>query len=302
MGKGTIRILLALVLLVFLAAAMIMALLLRRHGLKPETAAVGIASATIIGALITQVVNAYIARSNQKHTQELADQRAQAEALKNYLERMSELVTKDNLRAEHDPYSEKRILARVQTKTVLLGLDPVRKRHLLLFLREMRLINRFKNEPGAAKTFPQIVGLNGADLEKADLRGARLISTSRKEPVSLEGAILKNADLAGADLECASLARADLQGADMTDVFLKKAVLSGANFQGTTFDGASLEEADLTAYVPEEGDQTPIPSDLRKAKGLTEGQIERAIGDETTRLPDNLQPPESWRKRVESPG
>jgi hypothetical protein len=297
MRKSPIRILEALVLLVVLAAAMIMALLFRRYGLKPETAAVGIASATIIGALITQVVNAYIARSNQKHTQVLADQRAQAEALKNYLERMSELVTKDGLRAEQDPYSEIRILARVQTKTVLLGLDPVRKRHLLLFLREMRLINRYRNEPGDPEIFPQIVGLNGADLEKADLSGARLISTSRREPVSLEGAILKNADLAGADLE-----RANLQGADLTDASLKNAVLSGANLRETTLEGASLVGADLTAYIPEDGDQTPIPSDLRKAKGLTKGQIERAIGDGTTQLPDNLQPPESWRKRVEEPG
>lgn len=240
MRKSTILVLVALVLLVVLVAAIIMALLFWRYGLRPETAAVAIASATIIGALATQVVNAYIARSNQKHTQELADQRAQAEALQTYLQRMSELVER-NLRAVEDPYSEMRILARVQTKTVLRGLDPVRKRDLLLFLREMRLINRDKYEAGPLKVFPQVVGLSGADLKDACLRDTRLISTSREEPINLEGAILQNADLTRADLE-----GADLSGAIMREALLIDANLSNASLKETDLTDAKLNGVDLT--------------------------------------------------------
>ena len=49
------------------------------------------------------------------------------------------------------------------------------------------------------------VGLRNADLSNACLRDIQLVSTDRKETVSLEGAILRGADLRGAILEGADL-------------------------------------------------------------------------------------------------
>jgi uncharacterized protein YjbI with pentapeptide repeats len=83
----------------------------------------------------------------------------------------------------------------------------------------------------------------------------RLISTSGEEPVSLEGAILKNADLT-----CANLERANLKDADLT----------GASLSNTDLRGANLDAAILTKE-----------------------QIAKAKVDDKTQLPDNLQPPAS---------
>jgi hypothetical protein len=39
-------------------------------------------------------------------------------------------------------------------------------------------------------------------------------------------------------------------------------------------------------------------ADLRGAKGLTHEQLEQAIGDENTELPEGLHPPASWTQGV----
>ena len=68
---------------------------------------------------------------------------------------------------------------------------------------------------------------------------------------------------------------------------------SGASFRRTTLDaanlaGAKMDGADLT------GAKMAITSllgtDLRKTKGLTQGQIDAACSDGTTRLPPGLTP------------
>jgi uncharacterized protein YjbI with pentapeptide repeats len=255
--------------------------LMRSPNFRPQTAALVTASATLAGVLVTQVVNTSLAGRARTHAQDLADQRAQAEALQQYFEKMTELVREHKLRTRPQRYDEVRILARAQTLTVLRGLDPTRMRVVLEFLRELRLINRnatvlrgleptrkqaateflrelrsvIMNEHKleSVRVYPRVVGLRSADFTDAYLRGIQLISTDRKEAVSLEGAILQGADLRWADLE-----RADLRGADMRDACLSGACLRGvdlddsgetkrpADLSGVNLSGANLQGANLS--------------------------------------------------------
>ncbi len=127
-----------------------------------------------------------------------------------------------------------------------------------MFLREARLINRFdyypEQEP-VAPYYAHYVGLADADLSGANLKDARLISTSEKEPISLKGANLKGAKLSGAILRGADLSGADLSGADLSGVDLgepdlkpaelRKADLSGADLNGSI--GVTNEELEQQA-------------------------------------------------------
>jgi len=82
----------------------------------------------------------------------------------------------------------------------------------------------------------------------------------------LTGADFSKTDLCGANLSRAELSEADLTGAD-----LSRAELSGAILIGAKVSGADLSTASLTQEV-----------------------LERATGDENTRLPADLNPPANW--------
>ena len=77
---------------------------------------------------------------------------------------------------------------------------------------------------------------------------------------NLEGAILFGADLRGAWLTHANLVGADLRGADLRDAKLPRARLHRANLEGAILAGA----------------------DLSGATGLTQSQLDRAVGDAST--------------------
>src|SRR3712207_485400 len=72
---------------------------------------------------------------------ELADGRAQDEALQAYLDQMSSLLLEKDLR-ESEEDSEVRTLARARTLTVLARLDPSRKTSVMQFLVEADLVQR----------------------------------------------------------------------------------------------------------------------------------------------------------------
>ncbi len=113
--------------------------------------------------------------------------------------------------------------------------------------------------------------LEGAYLERAHLEGARLRGTH------LERARLKEAHLEGARLRKAHLERAHLEGARLKEAHLEGARLKEAHLEGAHLEGAHLEGAHL-------GD----------ARDLTQEQLEAAIGDEETKIPDHLERPLSW--------
>ena len=119
---------------------------------------------------------------------------------------------------------------------------------------------------------------------------------------NLEGAILYRADLVEADLYRANLREADLVGADLRGASLKEASLTGANLfqanltganlRGANLTGADLVEADLRGASLTEANLTG--ADLRGATGITQEQLEQAIGDEAIKLPEGFTRPASW--------
>jgi uncharacterized protein YjbI with pentapeptide repeats len=117
-----------------------------------------------------------------------------------------------------------------------------------------------------------------ADFKKTHLKGVVLIGANLREArfqeATLYGAYLKKADLEGANLE-----KANLRGANLRWANLKK-----ADFQGANLIRADLREANL--------DQTRLQgANLKMAEGLTKKQIDEALVDDTTVLPDYLKTP-----------
>jgi uncharacterized protein YjbI with pentapeptide repeats len=200
------------------------------------------------------------------------NQRAQDTALQAYLDKMSELLIDRKIRQERDEYDDKRITARARTLAVLTQLNGNRKRTVLQFLREARLINK-KEYFGIPA---HIVGLRYADLKNANLSDMPLRS-SKGEAISLEGAFLQHADLRNANLT-----DADLSGADLTGVVLCGAVLYGANLSRANLREADLSNANLSRANLSWADLLRANlngANLQGAKGLTQEQLEQARGD-----------------------
>jgi hypothetical protein len=174
-------------------------------------------------------------------------QSEQDAALQTYLDKMSELLVDKELHEDADPYGDARVTARARTLAVLRQIGGRRKRTVLLFLREARLINKQEGSPTGRKIYARVIGLRDADLTKADLRDAKLINTLRDEPISLKGANLEMADLEGADLREAKLVNVDLAHANLTAADLSFADLTGA----------TVSQEQLAACVSLEGTTLP---------------------------------------------
>jgi len=152
------------------------------------------------------------------------------------------------------------------------------------------------------------VGLDDADLSKADLRGARLVSTSKEEFISLKNTNLKCAKLSEAILYAADLSGADLSGADLSGADLRGADLSEAKLNGAILNRAQLGTARVSVVLPEGGAEPaePHPADLRKAdlsqanlqwaEGWTYEQLDQAKSLEGATMPDGRQY-EDWVER-----
>lgn len=90
----------------------------------------------------------------------------------------------------------------------------------------------------------------------------------------LTGAKLAGRDFSRMDLKKVNLSGADLSGTDLREADLGWADLSGADLSGADLRGARLLFADLTG------------ADLRSARGVTQEQVEEAVTDVATRMPD----------------
>jgi len=103
-----------------------------------------------------------------------------------------------------------------------------------------------------------------------DLHGTNL------HDANLEGVYLRGADLRGAYLRRTNLEGAYLRGVNLINTYLRGADLWGADLRGT--------------YVRS--------ADLAGALGITQEQINSAIGDATTKLPAGMVRPASWTKKT----
>jgi uncharacterized protein YjbI with pentapeptide repeats len=88
----------------------------------------------------------------------------------------------------------------------------------------------------------------------------------------------RNADLMGADLR-----RRDFRDANLRGAYLIAADLRGVDLGTADLLGADLRNADLRG------------ADLTRCLFLTQPQLEAAIGDRTTTIPDALDRPAFWR-------
>lgn len=168
-------------------------------------------------------------RQQQTDLQIAADKQREA-ALKEYFDKMSELLLHENLRGS-TKYAQVRNIARVWTLTTLRRLDGVRKGTVLQFLHESGLIDA-GNET--------IIDLDGADLSGASLRTD--LHVDNLAGTNMEGADLHQAYCAGAELVGAKLRGADLSGANLTETDMFGADLSYADLRGALVTDVQLEK------------------------------------------------------------
>jgi uncharacterized protein YjbI with pentapeptide repeats len=95
-------------------------------------------------------------------------------------------------------------------------------------------------------------------------------------------------------LDRTDLRRADLFEAKLSFAYFSTTDLSGAYLEGADLSDAYLRDADLT-----NADLTD--ADLDGARGLSQKQIEQAIGNEITTLPGGLTRPAAWTHGREEP-
>lgn len=110
-----------------------------------------------------------------------------------------------------------------------------------------------------------VPGFSGDGHPRLDLHGAYIRRTT------LRRADLARANLAGADCRGADFSNSNLSGADLTGANLAQALLVGANLGGANLTRADIRGADLTGAV-----------------NLTVTQVQSAIVDRTTKLPEAL--------------
>jgi uncharacterized protein YjbI with pentapeptide repeats len=256
-------------------------------------------NAAVIGALLalggvftTQLVNSAledrrareardIEATRAQETRCIETMRAEVSALRTYFEHMGKLLA-DPDRPLHRTMlgDDARTEARAHTLLILQDIDdPVRKRNLVEFLHQSRLIH---------SELP-VVDLRGANLDKADLSHANL-SHANLSHASLRGADLSHAHLSHANLSHASLHEADLNlailnHANLSQAFPIEANLSYAVLRKTNLSGADLHEANLRGAHLE-------GADLRDAQGVTEEELEKqAESLEGTIMPDGSKHP-----------
>lgn len=145
--------------------------------------------------------------------------------------------------------------------------------------------------------------LEGVSLERADLQEV-VLTTAPDRPLrgvppnfrhaslfaaNLEGTGLWFVDFREASLEHANLREAELWNADLSDV-----PLWGANLQRTGLEGANLRRAGFAQADMREArlfEADVRGALLQGALNLTQEQIEEALGDQSTSLPDPLKSP-----------
>jgi hypothetical protein len=246
-----------------------------------------------------------------KAERELAEQRAQDEALQAYLDQMSQLILdRKLLEVEqgvpvHEPGDPVHTLAQARTSTAILRLDAKHNESVTHFLINSGLSVRTKDSVrllrGSTLSHATLSGahLPNADLGDADLIGAdlsnALLLNANLIGADLSGADLSNALLDNADLVAhlphADLSGADLIGADLSEANLFSADLSDANLIGADLSRSVLDNANLSNAVLDN-------ANLGGADGITNEELEQqAVSLEGADMP-NGQKYEDWLKSV----
>ncbi len=227
-------------------------------------------------ALVFQLANArterQIAKERYEQDQQIALDKQQGDILQAYLDRMSDLLLKEDLLTSQS--DQVRNVARVRTITVLHQLDGKRVGFVFAFLREAGLMSKQPNESVMSLREANLRTVNwrqaflyDANLSKTNLRWANL------NGVILSGANLSEAILYQADLSEANLYQADLSEANLIEADLSKAFLYQADLSKTNLSGAKLVEANLNSINLSEANLSG--ANLKDAMNITIEELEK---------------------------
>src|SRR5215207_2924536 len=213
---------------------------------------------------------------------ELAEQRAQDEALQAYLDQMSHLIL-DRQLLEVEQGDPVHTLAQARTSTAILRLDAKHNESVTHFLINSGLSVRSKDSARLLRgSTLSHAKLSGAHLPNADLGDAELSGAD------FSNALLVNANLIGADLSGADLSKALLDNADLV-AHLPNADLSGANLMGADLSRADLIGADLIGANLEN-------ANLGGANGITNAELDQQADSLVGADMPNGQKYEDWLK------
>ena len=222
-----------------------------------------------LGLLIVPAVLAiggyFFNRSQNRATQAAAERRAQDEALQAYLNQIGQLLLdKDTQLRQSEEGDEVRTLVRAWTLAVLPRLDGLRKRTVVQFLYESRLITKAHAVLDLTEAYLNFAHLVGVNLREAHLRGVSLVKANLNDTklsgADLSGAILFGAHLHWAKLDGANLSKAVLMSSDTGSIPFpiasstrRTSTFHSAGPKNADLSRADLRGADLTdAYVSEE--------------------------------------------------
>ncbi|MEA3547740.1 MAG: pentapeptide repeat-containing protein [Thermodesulfobacteriota bacterium] len=208
----------------------------------------------IVPLLVVVVANHLNEAANERQRLETADRHRQ-EVYNRILSDMSDLILEGGL-AEPEAKHSVRAVARARILTTLQEIDPARKRSLITFLAQSKLIDGM---------YP-VIALNDADLRGVDLSG-----------LYLWGENLVGADLREANLQDATLAKAFLMGGDLRDADMRGTRLLHARLTHARLEDADLRGANL------------IDADLENTR-LTGAKLKGALYSEKTRFPSGFDP------------
>src|ERR687898_2921639 len=280
----------------------------------------------IVGALLVPLVLALgiwgitwqldkLENQRAEAERELVEQRAQDEALRAYLDQMSQLILDRKLleveqgHPVHEPGDPVHTLAQARTSTAILRLDAQHNESVTRFLTDSGLATSSES----SATLLSEIALSHATLSNAHLPNADL-SDADLSSANLTDANLFSANLSGADLNEADLNEADLNEADLSFALLINADLIGADLFSAALDGADLSaaslsetdlcEADLShAYMPKTdlsdadlNDAILRDADLSGAKGITNEDLEQQAKSLEGATMPNGQKYEDWLK------
>jgi uncharacterized protein YjbI with pentapeptide repeats len=189
------------------------------------------------------------------------DQLSQDATLQGYFDRMSILLLDEGLDGAFEGTKgdrEVRALARARTLAALEGLDPARKRQLVLFLVDASLVQGARGEE-------PVIDLIGADLEGVDL-------TYSAPGDAQPHASAPVPDLSGADLTYSDLSGANLSGIVMVGTRLVGADLGGAKLEGTVLNDANLSGANLSGVTGKSAEQLEGQSGSLKGAIMPDGK------------------------------
>ncbi|CAF0982072.1 unnamed protein product [Rotaria sp. Silwood1] len=197
----------------------------------------------IIGVLLVPLTLAIIIAQKQRQQDvDLAAQAEQERVLATYLQDLAALLLNKN--TTFDKNSAASSVVRAKTLTTLIKMDAQRKRQVILFLYEAKLIKR--NSKYAS------INLFDADLDNLDMSLSESKSKYYKTydimDIQLRGASLVNSSFKWCHLDFSDFSQADLKDANFQYAKLSNADFSYAHLSNTDFTMANVSKA-IFAYA-----------------------------------------------------